>query len=125
MLVVRQSIGYLLAISALLGCWQGGAWLSLLIPLPASLLGLLLLFGALVLLKDIPKALHSVSQFIVLHMLVLFVPATMGVIYYADQLQTHLWLFVSAVVVSTLLSLIITAGIWQWHQRHSINTDQC
>lgn len=118
MLANRPLFSYFLACIALVVCWQCGTWLSLLIPLPGALLGLLLLFAGLVLLKEVPHALQRVAQFIVLHLLVLFVPATMGVIYYADQLQTHLWLLISAILVSTVLSLAITAVICQWQQRH-------
>ncbi|MFT6896004.1 MAG: holin-like protein [Paraglaciecola sp.] len=117
MLVIR----YLLAFLVLVGCWQCGVWLSLLVPLPSALLGLLLLVSALLWLGQVPKALHRVAQFMVLHLLLLFIPATMGVVLYVEQLKAHLWTIIAAILVSTVLSLLITAGICQWQQRRLAN----
>ncbi|MFT4789803.1 MAG: putative effector of murein hydrolase LrgA (UPF0299 family), partial [Paraglaciecola sp.] len=36
---------------------------------------------------------------------------------YVEQLKAHLWTIIAAIVVSTVLSLLITAGICQWQQR--------
>lgn len=120
MLVIR----YLVAFFVLVGCWQCGVWLSLLVPLPPALLGLLLLVSALLCLGKVPKALHRVAQFMVLHLLLLFIPATMAVFLYAEQLKAHLWTIIAAIVVSTVLSLLITAGICQWQQRRLANAPE-
>jgi holin-like protein len=117
MLIIRYSLAFLV----LIGCWQCGVWLSQLVPLPPALLGLLLLVSALLWLGQVPKALHRVAQFMVLHLLLLFIPATMGVLFYAEQLKAHLWTIIAAILISTVLSLLITAGICQWQQRRLAN----
>ncbi|MFQ3235127.1 MAG: holin-like protein [Paraglaciecola sp.] len=120
----RLSIRYLLAFLVLVGCWQCGVWLSLFVPLPPALLGLLLLASALLCLGHVPKALHTVAQFMVLHLLLLFIPATMGVVMYVEELKAHLGTIIAAIVVSTVLSLLITAGICQWQQRRTTDAPE-
>ena len=84
-----QWLKYILALLSLVGLWFVGLGLSAFIPLPASLLGLLVLLLGLLWLKRIPPALLKVSQFVLGHMLVLFVPATMGVLLYAEKLADN------------------------------------
>ena len=100
-----------------------GLGLSTFIPLPASLLGLLVLLLGLVWLKRIPHALLTVSQFVLGHMLVLFVPATMGILLYGETLADNLLWLVLSIVISTLISLGITAWVCQrlWHAK-SVNS---
>ncbi|QHJ13374.1 Holin-like protein CidA [Paraglaciecola mesophila] len=108
-----QWFKYALALLSLVGLWFIGLGLSTFIPLPASLLGLLVLLLGLIWLKRIPNALLIVSQFVLGHMLVLFVPATMGILLYAETLADNLPWLVLSIVISTLLSLGITAWICQ------------
>ena len=110
---------YALALLSLVGFWFAGLLLSQFIALPASLLGLLLLLLALMWLKQIPSALLRVSQFVLGHMLVLFVPATMGILLFGEKLAGNLWWLVLTIVISTVISLGITAWIAQRHwQNH-------
>ncbi|ABG41800.1 LrgA [Paraglaciecola sp. T6c] len=113
---------YTLALLSLVGLWFVGLGLSTFIPLPASLLGLLVLLLGLMWLKRVPSALLKVSQFVLGHMLVLFVPATMGVLLYAEKLADNLLWLILSIVVSTVLSLGITAWIcqrlWQSTNQH-------
>lgn len=108
-----QWLKYILALMSFVGLWFVGLSLSAFIPLPASLLGLLVLLLGLMWLKRIPPALLKVSQFVLGHMLVLFVPATMGVLLYAEKLADNLLWLILSIVVSTVLSLGITAWICQ------------
>jgi holin-like protein len=124
-----QWLKYSLALLSLVGLWFIGLGLTTFIPLPASLLGLLILLLGLIWLKRIPKALLTVSQFVLGHMLVLFIPATMGILIYAEKLADNLlWLIVS-IAISTLISLGITAWICQrlWRsndQNTSVSYDE-
>ncbi len=118
-----QWFKYALALLSLIGLWFIGLGLSTFIPLPASLLGLLVLLLGLVWLKRIPHALLTVSQFVLGHMLVLFVPATMGILLYGETLADNLLWLVLSIVISTLISLGITAWVcqWLWHAK-SVNS---
>lgn len=108
-----QWFKYALALLSLVGLWFIGLGLSTFIPLPASLLGLLVLLLSLIWLKRIPNALLIVSQFVLGHMLVLFVPATMGILLYAETLADNLLWLVLSIVISTLISLGITGWVCQ------------
>ncbi|GAC35015.1 CidA/LrgA family protein [Paraglaciecola polaris] len=116
---------YALALTTLVGFWGAGLGLSPFIPLPASLLGLLLLLLGLVWLKRIPSALLRVSQFVLGHMLILFVPATMGILLFAEKLADNLLWLVLSIMLSTLVSLGVTAWICQrqWQNHAHANTD--
>ena len=101
-----QWLKYILALMSLVGLWFVGLSLSAFIPLPASLLGLLVLLLGLMWLKRIPPALLKVSQFVLGHMLVLFVPATMGVLLYAEKLADNLlWLILQRRQLSRVMIL--------------------
>ncbi|WP_339769171.1 CidA/LrgA family protein [uncultured Paraglaciecola sp.] len=123
-----QWLNYALALLSLVGFWFAGLLLSQFIALPASLLGLLLLLMGLMWLKQIPSALLRVSQFALGHMLVLFVPATMGILLFGEKLAGNLWYLVLIIVISTVISLGITAWIaqrhWQNHLKADIQSDE-
>ena len=118
-----QWLNYALALLSLVGFWFAGLLLSQFIALPASLLGLLLLLMGLMWLKQIPSALLRVSQFALGHMLVLFVPATMGILLFGEKLAGNLWWLVLIIVMSTVISLGVTAWIAQRHWQNNEQAD--
>ncbi|WP_158770958.1 CidA/LrgA family protein [Paraglaciecola sp. L1A13] len=118
-----QWLKYVLALLSLVGFWFAGLLLSQFIALPASLLGLLLLLMGLMWLKQIPSALLRVSQFALGHMLVLFVPATMGILLFGEKLAGNLWWLVLIIVMSTVISLGVTAWIAQRHWQNNEQAD--
>lgn len=95
--------------------WWLGTVLSPLLPIPfpAPLIGLLLLFLALVVMGRVPQPLLVSSQFLLRHLSVLFVPAILSVVLMRDMLQTHLMAISIALVFSTAFSLWLTAKISQ------------
>jgi holin-like protein len=103
----------LISFFALLLVWQLGAMLSELIPLPSSLLGLLILFFALVLLGRVPKALHHLSQFLLRHLSVFFIAPLLSAWLFAEQLAERLPLFIFCIVLSTFISFVISAWLTQ------------
>ncbi|MEP1447532.1 MAG: CidA/LrgA family protein [Paraglaciecola sp.] len=90
-----------------------GNRLSHYIALPASLLGLLLLFFGLLLLGRVPTALEKVSQFLLRHLSFFFIPPLIAAWFYAEQLGSKLWLFLLAIIASTFISLCITSWLGQ------------
>ena len=100
--------------------WLMGAGLSHYIALPASLLGLLLLFITLLFLGRVPKSLEKVSQICLRHLSFFFIPPLVAAWFYAEQLGDKLWLFLFAVMLSTFVSLCVTSWLGQ---RFFGNTD--
>lgn len=107
------------AFLALVLCLFVGQWLSTLLPLslPGPLLGLLLLFFALLLLGHVPRSLDRLCQLMLQHLSILFVPATLGVILYKDEFAQHGVLIVVALLVSTFVSLLLTAWLSQYLEK--------
>jgi holin-like protein len=97
-----------------------GQWLSTLLPLslPGPLLGLLLLFFALLILGYVPKSLDRLCQWMLQHLSIFFVPATLGVMLYQDEFAQHGVLIAVALLVSTFVSLLLTAWLSQYLQRN-------
>ncbi|MFT4806991.1 MAG: holin-like protein [Paraglaciecola sp.] len=87
--------------------------LSQYVDLPASLLGLLLLFMTLICLGRIPKSLEYVSQFCLRHSSLFFIPAWVAAWFYAEELADNLWLFLFAILFSNFVSLCITSWLGQ------------
>lgn len=80
-------------------------------PLPAPLVGLLLLFAGLKKLNYVPDAFAKVCLFGLKHMSVFFVPAVLSVVLFAGPLAEHAVVIVSSLILTTALSLGITAWI--------------
>ena len=103
----------ILAFMTLILFWFLGYGLSHYVALPAALLGLILLFIALVCLGRVPKALEYVSQFCLRHLSFFFIPPLVAAWFYAELLGDKLWLFLFAVMFSTFISLCLTSWIGQ------------
>jgi len=119
-------VNVILAFITLILFWFLGYGLSYYIALPAALLGLLLLFFALVFLGRVPKALERVGQFCLRHLSFFFIPPLVAAWFYAEQLGNKLWLFLFAVMLSTFVSLCLTSWLGQrffGEQNKSVNQD--
>ncbi|MDP2867368.1 CidA/LrgA family protein [Methyloversatilis sp.] len=84
-------------------------WLRL--PVPGPVLGMLLLFAALVLRGEVPVALRDTANGLLQHLSLLFVPAGVGVMTHLALLATA-WLPISvAILLSTAVTLLVTAFV--------------
>ena len=97
-------------IAVLLACQLAGegvvAWSGL--PVPGPVLGMLLLLGGMMLRGGVPEGLGRVSDGLLAHLSLLFVPAGVGVMLHLATLRDE-WLAVSvALVVSTVLTIAVT-----------------
>jgi len=79
-------------------------------PVPGPVVGMLLLFLTLAFLRNpVDENLISATSSLLSHFSLLFVPAGVGVMIYFNQIKDE-WLPISvAVIVSTILTLAITA----------------
>lgn len=82
-------------------------------PVPASLLGLLLLLSLVILLRRVPAALSKVSQILLRNMALFFIPVTVSVFTLDAKVMSGIWIVTIALFTSTLLCLIVTAKIAQ------------
>ncbi len=83
------------------------------LPIPAAIVGLLILFLALLLLGKVPESLNWISQLLLRNLSLFFVPATVAVVLFKEQLLAHGWIILLTLVLSTLVSLFITAWVSQ------------
>ena len=83
------------------------------IPLPSSIIGLLLLTLLLKLKVIRLEWVRSISDFLVGNIGFFFVPPGVAVMLYFDSIKAELWPILTASVVSTVLVLAVTGWIHQ------------
>lgn len=83
--------------------------LALGLPVPGPVIGLVLLFAALVLRGAIPDPIRDTANNLLQHLSLLFVPAGVGVVVHAATLRDQWFPIVIALIVSTALTIAITA----------------
>lgn len=111
-----KPFGAFLAIVLLL---QLCVWLQPFLPfyIPPALLGLGLLLLLLCFLQRVPTSLLRLSQQLLPHMSVLFVPAILSISLYKQQLLKHWHWLAVALFFSTLLSMYLTGKIALYLQK--------
>lgn len=84
------------------------------LPIPGSIVGLLLLF-VLLLLKIVPvKLIENGSTFILAYLPMFFIPATAGIMNHLDIFSGRGLLLIGILVVSSVLTMVVTAHSSQW-----------
>lgn len=90
------------------------------LPLPSSIIGLIILFGALQ--SGLVKldTVQSLASTLLDYLVLMVVPACISIMQYMDIIRADLWVLMSASVISTLLVLIITGksyeGLRHWQK---------
>lgn len=108
---LRQIAHWLGGAAILLGCEFAGRKISAAfsLPVPGSVLGMLLLLLGLMIYGGVPRGLARVSEQLLRLLALLFLPAAVGVFYLRD-LSAADWLgLLAATVFGTLLSLLLCA----------------
>lgn len=106
-------------VTVLLICQFVGEVLTRLLDtgLPGPVIGMLILFAALVVRGGVPEGLQRTAQGLLQHLSLLFVPAGVGVVTHL-RLVGEQWLPITAsLVASTVLTIIVTALIMVWMSR--------
>lgn len=84
------------------------------LPFPGPVLGMVLLFGFLMVRGSIPEKLGATADFLLGHLSLLFVPAGVGVMLHFSLLGDD-WLPIGvALVASTALTIVVTALMMSW-----------
>lgn len=100
LLLVCQLIGEILVVAAGL-------------PLPGPVIGMLLLFIALLVRGGIPEGLEKMAGGLLSNLSLLFVPAGVGVMLHAELLGREVLPIALSLVLSTLITLIVTGWVMQ------------
>jgi putative effector of murein hydrolase LrgA (UPF0299 family) len=90
---------------------------ALALPLPGPLVGMLLLFVALVVRGVLPDALAKAAQALLSHLMLLFIPAVTGVMMYFDRIGREWLPFLAACVLGAAVTLTVTALTLRWMLR--------
>ena len=90
-------------------------WLAL--PVPGPVIGMILLFLILLLRQGPGEALRSTSQNLLQHLSLLFVPAGTGIVLHLARVGDDWLALLLSLLVSTVLTLIVTAWVMQLCQR--------
>ena len=106
-------------LAILFGCLALGEFVIYVthIPLPSSILGMLLLTLFLKLKIVRLEWVRSISEFLVANMGFFFVPPGVAIMLYFDIIKAQLWTIVLASVVSTVLVLAVTGWVHQGYDR--------
>jgi putative effector of murein hydrolase LrgA (UPF0299 family) len=83
------------------------------LPIPGPVIGMLLLFAALVARPSLATAVEGTANELLRHLSLLFVPAGVGIVVAASSVSGHWLAIVVAVMASTLLTLAVTALVMQ------------
>ncbi len=83
------------------------------LPLPGPVIGMALLFVGLVVRGGIPPGLDRMGDNLLSHLSLLFVPAGVGVMLHAELIGSELLPIAGSVIVSTMLTIVVTAWIMQ------------
>jgi holin-like protein len=87
------------------------------LPLPGPVIGLMLLLAYLLIRPTTIDGLRATALDFLRHLSLLFVPAGVGIMLHGARLQAEGWKLLLAVVVSTVLTLAVTAMVTRWALR--------
>lgn len=79
--------------------------------IPGPVLGLVLLLLLLSVRGAVPASIDLVGSSILQHLGLLFIPASVGVVLYLPLLQANAWAISTALVVSVVATVAVTAGL--------------
>jgi holin-like protein len=85
---------------------------SLSLPLPGPVLGMVLLLLVLLGVNSVPDPLRRVSDALLSNLALLFVPAGVGLVLHFELLKSEWWIILLALVISSLGAAAITAFVF-------------
>ncbi len=83
------------------------------LPIPGPVIGMALLFVALIIRGGVGEDLRQTANTLLQHLSLLFVPAGTGIVLYGDRLAAEWLPLVVALVGSTVLAIAVTALVLQ------------
>lgn len=100
---------------ALLLCQFSGELLVLVtgMPVPGPVVGMVLLLLALVVFKRTPDSVRLVSEGLLRHLALLYVPAGVGLMVHLDMISQYWLAILVALLVSTFVTMLITVLVFR------------
>ena len=93
------------------------------LPLPPSVIGLLILFGGLQLGVVKLETVQTLAKTLLDYLVLMVVPACISIMQYLDVIRRDVWILIVATVVSTVLVLVVTGKSYEWlrvWQKHRV-----
>lgn len=81
------------------------------VPIPGSVLSMVVLFALFALKVLKPADLKETSALLLGNMMLVFLPSLVSILNYVDVLQSILWRFVLVIVVSTAVTFLVGGGV--------------
>lgn len=99
----------------LLFCQLLGEWLMAFIgaPIPGPVAGMLILWLGLLVYGKVPDALRLPAEGLLRHLSLLFIPAGVGLMVFAELLAEQWLVVLSSLIGSTLITLVLTVWMMQ------------
>ena len=87
------------------------------LPVPGPVIGMLMLFATLIARGSAPDQLRDTANGMLTHLSLLFVPAGVGVMIHVERLRGEALPIVVSLVLSTALTIAVTALVFAWLRR--------
>ena len=84
------------------------------LPVPGPLVGMLLLFGMLVVRGGLPESLADAAGSLLRHLMLLFIPAVTGVMLHFERVGREWLPFLAAGIVGAAFTMTVTALTFRW-----------
>ncbi|WP_040243476.1 CidA/LrgA family protein [Chromohalobacter japonicus] len=109
----------IVGMSVLLGCQFLGEILvhGLQLPVPGPVVGMVVLLIGLMINGRVPEGLRTSGEGLLRYLTLLFVPAGVGIMVHFDLIKADFWPITVTLVVSTALTLAVTAKVMSWLTR--------
>lgn len=90
---------------------------ALSLPVPGPVIGMVLLFCYLLIKSDAAEKLAPTTLEFLKHLSLLFIPAGVGIMVHAHRVATEWLPIAAALIISTMVSLVVTAYVLRWLQK--------
>ena len=109
----------IMGMSVLLACQFAGELVAkgLTLPIPGPVIGMVMLLVALLILGRVPSSLRLAGEGLLSYLTLLFVPAGVGLMVHFELIGADLWPIVVTLLVSTAITLGMTAWVLERLQR--------
>jgi len=94
------------------------------IPIPGSVVGMVLLLGGLMLYGRVPDGLRSTSEGLLKILPLLLVPAGVGLMNHFGVLSQYWWQLTLILLLSTLLTMLVVAGVLKLMSDEKLSGDK-
>ncbi len=125
-MTARNVLHYALSFLLLVLCnTAGGLTTSLLhLPVPGTVIGILILLIGLALLGRVPHPIRRTAEFLLGHLNFFYIPAGVGVMAYAALVRQDLLPIVAALLGGTAVALVAGALAFHWTAKLTGNAEE-